>query len=225
MREAQVAHRRRGVEAGADLVERLLRLAVHARPVDEAQARHAAHRLAADEDVLGRGQLVEHHRFLVHRDDAGLACLPRAVEAAELAAHAQLALGRRMHAGQDLDQRRLARAVLADERHHFAGHQVEVDAAQRVGRAEALVQAAQAQHGVAGSGCHEASRHVASGYTMPYIDQKNLAKRSTLVASYVKGSDIAASLSLSSVMLPTRPIEIFSPGAPLAVPLTSASAT
>ncbi len=36
---------------------------------------------------------------------------------------------RPVHAGQHLEQRRLARAVLADERVHLAGAQVEIDAA------------------------------------------------------------------------------------------------
>ena len=36
-----------------------------------------------------------------------------------------------MHAGQDLDQRGLARAVVADQRHHFAGVDVEFDVGQR----------------------------------------------------------------------------------------------
>ncbi len=50
-----------------------------------------------------------------------------------------------MHAGEDLDQRRLAGAVVADERHDLAGMDVELDVGQRRDGAEVLADAAQAQ--------------------------------------------------------------------------------
>ena len=43
-----------------------------------------------------------------------------------------------MHAGQDLDQRRLAGAVVADQRHDLAGMDVEIDVGQRRDGAELL---------------------------------------------------------------------------------------
>ena len=49
-----------------------------------------------------------------------------------LAAHDDLAARRLHHAGQDLDQRRLAGAVVADEADDLALVDVEIDAAQRV---------------------------------------------------------------------------------------------
>ena len=45
---------------------------------------------------------------------------------------------RLMHAGDHLHQRGLARAVLAQQRVHFAGTQVQVDTAQRVDAGETL---------------------------------------------------------------------------------------
>ena len=51
-----------------------------------------------------------------------------------------------MHAGQDLDQRRLAGAVVADQRHDLAGVDVEIDVGQGRDGAEVLGDAAQAQH-------------------------------------------------------------------------------
>ena len=53
-----------------------------------------------------------------------------------------------MHAGEDLDQRRFARAVVADQRHDLAGMNVEVDVGQRRDGAEILGDAAQAKHGL-----------------------------------------------------------------------------
>ena len=170
LRQTQLTHRRRGREAGAHLVEHLLGLAVHRGPVDHAQARNAAeqaHRLAPDEDVLGRAQLLEHHRFLVDGDDAGGPGILRPGEPLRLTADAQLPRVGLVHAGQRLDQRGLARAVLADDRNHFAGHQVEVHALERVGRAEVLVDSAQREH-------RHRRRH---GH------QKILANCSTLLAS------------------------------------------
>ena len=49
-----------------------------------------------------------------------------------------------MDAGQDLDQRRFAGAVVADQRHDLAGMDVEIDVGQRRDRAEVLGDAAQA---------------------------------------------------------------------------------
>jgi hypothetical protein len=51
----------------------------------------------------------------------------------------------RLDPGQDLHQRRLAGAVLADQRVHLAGLEVEVDARQRGDLAEALVDAGHLQ--------------------------------------------------------------------------------
>ena len=43
-----------------------------------------------------------------------------------------------VHARYVLDERRLARAIVADERQNLAAHQREIDAAERLDRAEAL---------------------------------------------------------------------------------------
>ena len=59
------------------------------------------------------------------------------------------ALVRRVHAREDVHQRRLAGAVLAEQRVDLAGLQVEIDAAQRLDAAEALGDA-RASSGAAG---------------------------------------------------------------------------
>ena len=55
-----------------------------------------------------------------------------------------------MHAGQYLDERRFAGAVVADERDHLAGMDIEIDPGQRGNRSEMLRDAAQAEHKLAG---------------------------------------------------------------------------
>ena len=47
-----------------------------------------------------------------------------------------------VHAGQDFDERRLAGAVVADERHHLTGFHLEVDVGQRRDGAELLANTA-----------------------------------------------------------------------------------
>ena len=54
-----------------------------------------------------------------------------------------------MHAGQDLDQRRLAGAVVADKGHDLASVDVKVDVGQGGDRAELLANPAQAEHRIA----------------------------------------------------------------------------
>ena len=59
----------------------------------------------------------------------------------DAAAQADLAGVGAMDAGEDLDQRRLAGAVLAEQRMHLAGADVEVDSVERQRAGEALGQA------------------------------------------------------------------------------------
>ena len=67
-------------------------------------------------------QLVEQHRFLVDRGDAGRAGVVRRWRRCTgCAVERMLARVGLVDAGQDLDQRRLAGAVLADQRRHLAG--------------------------------------------------------------------------------------------------------
>ena len=99
---------------------------------------------AAGEDVLGDGELLEDLDLLRHVDDAGGGGVGGRGEADRLAGEDDLAGegAGGMHAVQDLDQRRLAGAVLAEERVDLAGAHRDVDAAQRRHAAEALGDAA-----------------------------------------------------------------------------------
>ena len=102
-----------GVDVHAEPVEELLGLGVHRRPVDPAAA---AERLAAHEDVLGDRQVREQRRLLVDHRDAGRLGRGGRAEVDVLAVEAEHAPVALVHAGDDLDQRRLAGAVLADQR-------------------------------------------------------------------------------------------------------------
>ena len=82
--------------------------------------------------------------------------MPRAFASAgerelhRLAAQHDLALVRRVDAGEDLHQRALAGAVLADQPVDLARQQLEIDAVERGRAAEALGDAAERQDGLRG---------------------------------------------------------------------------
>ena len=78
-------------------------------------------RRVAEEDVLGDGQLGEEQQLLVDRGDAAVARLARGDRLELGVADADRAAVGRVDAGDDLDQRRLAGAVLAEQRMHLAG--------------------------------------------------------------------------------------------------------
>ena len=76
--------------------------------------------------------------FLEDRGDAGGLRGARIVKADGLALQQHFAGVRREHAGEDVHERRLAGAVLAEQRVDLAALEVEIDAAQRLHAAEAL---------------------------------------------------------------------------------------
>ena len=71
-----------------------------------------------------------------------------------VAGHPDLARGRRDHAGEDAHGRRLAGAVAAEERRRLAGVALEVDAGDGLDLAEAHVQPADVDDGLAVGGAH-----------------------------------------------------------------------
>jgi hypothetical protein len=108
---------------------------VHRPPVDLVQP---GQRLVAHRDVLGHRQIGEQRRLLVDHRDAGRLGVGRSVELDVRAAHPQRAGVRAVHAGQHLDDRRLAGAVLTDQRMRLAGVEREADALHRRHCAEGL---------------------------------------------------------------------------------------
>ncbi len=87
-------------------------------------------------DVLGDRQVRHYRQLLMHHADAGVERIAGGAESHLLPVDAHAAAEIRVHAGDDLHQRLLAGAVLADEAMDFAGAEREVDLAKRFDTAE-----------------------------------------------------------------------------------------
>ena len=136
--EVERAHRRGGVEVEAEGVERLAGAAQPARDVDHPPAR----RLVVERDVLGDAEVGDDVDLLRHQRHAGRLGLGDAGrrEGPAGEAHAAVVAAGRDGAGEDLDQRRLAGAVLAEQRHDLAGGDREARPVERAHAGEALGQ-------------------------------------------------------------------------------------
>ena len=94
--------------------------------------------LAAQVHVLDDVEVVAEREILVDDLDPELRRVLRAVDRDLLAVEEDLAGVVAVDAGDALDERRLAGAVVADERHDLARAHLEVDVGQRLHRAERL---------------------------------------------------------------------------------------
>ena len=103
--------------------------------------------VAAEEDVLGDAERAGGRELLVDEADAEVLALAHRAERDRAAGEGDLAGRWREGAGDDVDERRLARAVLADEADDLAGRDAEVDAVQHRHVAEALRDAADLEDG------------------------------------------------------------------------------
>ena len=97
----------------------------------------------ADEDVLRDRQVREQARLLVDDRDAQRPRVRGPADLRRLAVEADRSRVGLMDAGQDLDQRALAGAVLADQAVDLAGQQLQRDVVERLRRPESLRDAAQ----------------------------------------------------------------------------------
>jgi len=137
-----------------DPLEHRLRLTVQlARAGDPAPRRQLAH-----QQVLLHRQVGQEAELLVDDADAGVAGLGRARRGEIPPFDDVLALVPFDRAGQDLDQRALAGAVLAGEAHDLAGAQLERDAVERLDRPVRLRRVAQRDDRGLGRGCGLALR-------------------------------------------------------------------
>src|SRR4051794_30594020 len=136
--------RRRVLKADAEALERLVGAAVHLGVVEEAELAEQppARDLAAEEQVRGRVELGGEREVLVDGLDPERARLDRRADRHLAALEEDLARVRRLDAGERLDERRLAGAVVADERHDLGRVDGEARAAQRADASEALDEAA-----------------------------------------------------------------------------------
>ena len=117
--EGQAAGRLSDVEPHVEPGEDLARLAFHAPPVDDLPAV-----TVADEDVFGDRQVREDHRLLVDGSDAEALRILRGGDADRRAVDEDLAAVLALDAGHDLDQGRLAGAILAQQRVDLAAAQL-----------------------------------------------------------------------------------------------------
>ncbi len=120
--------------SSSDVRRRIVRPSRKPEPAEHA----GLQRLAAEEQVGGGVEVVREREVLVDGLDAVGARLARRAERDGIAVDQDLAARRAHDAREDLDQRRLACAVVADDRVHLAGAQVEADAAQGDDAPEAL---------------------------------------------------------------------------------------
>ena len=121
-----------GIDVAVEPAQQLARLVLHRPAIEE----RAAPFLAPEKDVLFDRQLEREVEFLVDHENAGI--LGRALirEGYRLAVEQDSAAGGREIAAEDLHHRRLAGAVLADQRVNLAGHEREIDPVQHLDRAE-----------------------------------------------------------------------------------------
>ncbi len=152
---SQPFHGESGVEVEPQAVERLAGRASRGAPVHEA---HTAHHAMPDEDVLRDRQLRGEGRLLRDRRDALAEGLCRIAEGRLEAVEADRAGVGRTLAGEDLQHRRLAGAVLADQGVNLAGQHLERRSAQGVHAAEAFVDALGLEDRLGGHRRHGAGR-------------------------------------------------------------------
>ena len=138
-RLALAARERRdlGIDVGdvdAERVEVLARQAAHRAVVEHPEARV----LALQEHVVEDGQAGHQREILVDGVDAERARVDDRFQLHGLAEDRDLAGVGPVEAREDLDERRLAGAVVADQAEHLALAQVQAHVAQRRDRAEAL---------------------------------------------------------------------------------------
>ena len=131
------------VDLDAETLQQRLDFTVHLRPIDPAEP---VLRLAAHEDVFRDIEIGEERRVLVDDGDAVLARVERAMKHDLAPVHEDRAGVGPVHAGQHFHERALAGAVLADQRVDLAFGHREIDAAQRLHRAELLGDAPQFNH-------------------------------------------------------------------------------
>ncbi len=146
-----------GIDAHAEPEEERLHLTAHRPAVDPAEASDG---LPAHEDVLRDRQVGEERGLLVDDGDARLLRLGGRREVDVLAVEAELARVAAVEPGDDLHERGLARAVLADEGVDRAGIEAQAAGAQCDDGAERLDDPGQLEH--RGCGCRRRGGHVRS---------------------------------------------------------------
>ena len=123
----------RRIEGDVEPGEDLGGVALHPAPVDDSTTI-----TMSDEDVLGDGEVGEDERFLVDRDDPLSLGVGGRRHHGRFAVDEDLTTVGMVEPGDDLDQRRLPCAVLAEQRVDLAGVQLDLRVVERQRAAEAL---------------------------------------------------------------------------------------
>ncbi|KOT02286.1 aBC transporter, carbohydrate uptake transporter-2 (CUT2) family, ATP-binding protein [Burkholderia mallei] len=137
-----------------------------------------------EEERLGDGKRRGQQPFLMDEADArrmppGRAGRRAGTAAARRERHAadrDLAFVRRVQARQKLDERRLARAVLADQPMHGAARYRERRAAQRGDAAEALDDAPHVERERRAGACHDERRHGVRAHFVEQVEERDLLR-------------------------------------------------
>ena len=125
-----------GIDCKAVAFAKFGDVALDRRWVDEEAAALGA--VVAEHDVLGHREGLDEAKMLVHHADAGVERIARRVEAHRLAVQLDSALVGPVETGEDVRERRLAGAVLAEQGVHLAGGRLEADVVVRDHAWEAL---------------------------------------------------------------------------------------
>ena len=115
----QVFHNRVGIHVEPKASRNLAHLL--ARRIDVEQFERSAHLLVAEHDVLRHSERVHEHEVLVHHRDTGRHGVAGASELDRLVVDGDVALVWVIQPKEHIHERRLARAVLAEQRVHGSG--------------------------------------------------------------------------------------------------------
>ncbi len=136
-----------GIDREVEALRQVADAAVRGAVVEEDPGRIG---LGAEHDVLGDRHHRDEHEVLVDHPDPVLDRILRGVHRDRLALDEDLALVGLVDAVDDVHERRLAGAVLTEERVHLAAAKIEVDSIVRDDPRKALRDAAQFQDGRGG---------------------------------------------------------------------------
>ena len=135
LRETELANGDSRIDVEPHGIEHRSRARVHRATIEP----HALRRHAPHADVLGDAQRRERRELLVDDGDAGRLRFGRRIEVDLTTVEEDSTFVALHRAGEDVDHRALARAVLTDERVNLAGVNVEMHSAERVHAAVAFV--------------------------------------------------------------------------------------
>jgi hypothetical protein len=142
-RGREIMQRAAHVDRNAEPGQQRRRLLVHPRPVEQPEAAF----LAAEADVLGDRAIADEIDLLIDRADSGVLAGERGSNLERSPGERHLAGVTAVIAGENLDERRFAGAVLADQRVHLARRHREFGVGERGDAGELLVDAAHREQG------------------------------------------------------------------------------